>query len=727
MSALNSSSRALLCAATLASATVVHAQHLRGVNPFSNTALTLPQTGGLFNLDPVTGAIFGGQAITLAGFTVTGANGLAVDPSTNEVYAILKVATVSGRVLAKLDLASGVATQVGNLGDNFASLAFRGAQLYGVTGDGALTPETLYLIDKTSAAKTLATALGNGADGEVIAWNPADDMLYHWSGRDPVVFEKVLPVPPYTVTPIFSDSAGGEVSGAVWNPASSRFLAHNLNRFMQSWATDGTRSDAQAATTSEVRGLALLDRLQIGITGTGAGTVTSSLGMTPVINCAYAGGVASGDCDESYAAGTVATLVATPAAGGSVFAGWSGDADCADGVVTLSVDVSCTATFTLPALSITDVTVAEGNAGTTNAVFTVTLSPASPLTVTVSASTSDLSALAGSDYTAVGPLTLTFTPMATSRTFAVPILGDLAVESDETFRVTLSSPANALIADGEGIGTITNDDGAPPSRVFVSVSGSDANVCSTQAAPCRNIAAAIGQVANDGEVIVLSSGEYETAPLVIAKGVKITSPTGTVAFVRQPITINAAGARVALRGLTLKGAGAGSAVTLAGADSLSIEETTFDSWNKGLDLANPAASNVAVTNAAFILNGTAISDGGAALTTVAIAESRFEGNTTGVAVSVGSFAIRGSHLGANTTGIVAIGGSIDVSRCEIWGNGTGVQTSVDGAAAIFRSHVFGNAVGLSAGSGSTLVSAGTNVIRGNATDTQGTIGATSEQ
>lgn len=70
--------------------------------------------------------------------------------------------------------------------------------------------------------------------------------------------------------------------------------------------------------------------------GNGTGTVTS----TPAgINC---GAVCSGD----YASGTVVTLTPTADAG-STFAGWSGDADCADGQVTLSAAKTCTATFNL--------------------------------------------------------------------------------------------------------------------------------------------------------------------------------------------------------------------------------------------------------------------------------------------------------------------------------------------------------------------------------------------
>ena len=75
--------------------------------------------------------------------------------------------------------------------------------------------------------------------------------------------------------------------------------------------------------------------------GSGNGTVTTS---PAGIDC-------GSDCQDSYSAGTVVNLIASPAAG-STFGGWSGDADCSDGVVTLNTNVSCTATFNAQALGL---------------------------------------------------------------------------------------------------------------------------------------------------------------------------------------------------------------------------------------------------------------------------------------------------------------------------------------------------------------------------------------
>jgi glucose/arabinose dehydrogenase len=114
-----------------------------------------------------------------------------------------------------------------------------------------------------------------------------------------------------------------------------------------------------------------------------------------------------------------------------------------------------------PTISINDVSVSEGNAGTTNAAFTVTLSAASSQTTTVNYATADGTATtADSDYVNAGG-TLTFTPGQTSQPVSVTINGDTAFEPNQAFNVNLSGATNATIADNQGVGTITNDDTQP--------------------------------------------------------------------------------------------------------------------------------------------------------------------------------------------------------------------------------------------------------------------------
>jgi hypothetical protein len=112
----------------------------------------------------------------------------------------------------------------------------------------------------------------------------------------------------------------------------------------------------------------------------------------------------------------------------------------------------------VPTLSINNVTLAEGNAGTTSFTFTVTLSAASGLPVTVDFATADGSAIAPGDYQSQTG-TLTFNPGQTTKTITVLVNGDTTTEGSEAFTVVLSNPVNATISGtGIGTGTITNDD-----------------------------------------------------------------------------------------------------------------------------------------------------------------------------------------------------------------------------------------------------------------------------
>jgi Calx-beta domain-containing protein len=114
----------------------------------------------------------------------------------------------------------------------------------------------------------------------------------------------------------------------------------------------------------------------------------------------------------------------------------------------------------LPTVSINDVTHAEGQSGTTNATFTLTLSAPLTTTASVRVNTANGTATAPGDYTAVSNLTVTFAAGETSKTVDVPIIDDTLIEGAETFTVNLSVPVNATIGDGQGTGTITDTDTA---------------------------------------------------------------------------------------------------------------------------------------------------------------------------------------------------------------------------------------------------------------------------
>ena len=108
-------------------------------------------------------------------------------------------------------------------------------------------------------------------------------------------------------------------------------------------------------------------------------------------------------------------------------------------------------------VSITDVSLLEGNSGTTDFVFDVTLSKANDEVITVDYTTADGTAIAGKDYTATNG-TLTFNAGEISKTVTVSVTGENRVEIDETFFINLSNVTNGDILDAQGEATITNDD-----------------------------------------------------------------------------------------------------------------------------------------------------------------------------------------------------------------------------------------------------------------------------
>jgi len=119
-----------------------------------------------------------------------------------------------------------------------------------------------------------------------------------------------------------------------------------------------------------------------------------------------------------------------------------------------------------PTLTINDVSKNEGNSTTTSFIFTVTLSAASGKTVSVNFATANGTATtADGDYVAKSG-TIFFSPGQTTATITVQVRGGRSKEPNEAFFVNLSGASNGTISDGQGLGTILNDDGGkgPKSR-----------------------------------------------------------------------------------------------------------------------------------------------------------------------------------------------------------------------------------------------------------------------
>ncbi len=198
-------------------------------------SVTSPNQGDdqLRTIDPTTAATLGSVTITLAGKTVLGGNGLAAHPTTGQLWAILKVDPGGKRVLVTINSATGVASQVGGDQPNFAALAFNAAgTLYAVTGDGGAPSETLFTINTMTGVPTQVCALGNGDDGEALAFNPIDGLLYHASGHTgngDVIFETITSTAtdPCTVANIDITNTAlvdEEAQALVWWTAQGQFL-----------------------------------------------------------------------------------------------------------------------------------------------------------------------------------------------------------------------------------------------------------------------------------------------------------------------------------------------------------------------------------------------------------------------------------------------------------------------------------------------------------------------
>jgi len=111
-------------------------------------------------------------------------------------------------------------------------------------------------------------------------------------------------------------------------------------------------------------------------------------------------------------------------------------------------------------ISVGDVVLVEGNDGSSNATFTVSLTTASSKPITIDFTTVDGTAIAGEDFVGVNG-TLEFAPGETNKTIEVAVLGDKIDEIDEAFTIHLANPSNADILNNNGTGIITNDD-LPP-------------------------------------------------------------------------------------------------------------------------------------------------------------------------------------------------------------------------------------------------------------------------
>lgn len=255
----------------------------------------------------------------------------------------------------------------------------------------------------------------------------------------------------------------------------------------------------------------------------------------------------------------------------------------------------------IPSIAIGDVMVSEGNAGTTNATFTATLTAATTTSVTVDYATANGTATAGTDF-ASGSGTLVFAPGVTSQNVTIAVAGDTTVELNEVFVVNLSNATNATIADAQGTGTILNDDSA----------------------------AVVPSIAIDG--VRTSEGDGGARGVTVMVSLSLgTSETVTVAYATRNGTAMATTDYVAASGTLVFAPGTTSrsiSITVLG-DSVVEPDETFT-----VRLSNPAGATIGDGQAMVtILND----DEPAAMPVLSVADARVqEGNrgTSEVALTV---------------------------------------------------------------------------------------------
>ena len=273
-----------------------------------------------------------------------------------------------------------------------------------------------------------------------------------------------------------------------------------------------------------------------GNAGTSNAVVTLSLSApstsSVTVNYATANGTATAGTDYTSVSGTATfgpntttTTIAVPILGDTTVEANETLAINLSGSVNASIaDAQGVLTITnddLPAIAIADVSIVEGNTGTTNAVLTLTLSGPSPDVVAVNFATADGTATAaGNDYTATSG-TATFNANTTSTTIAVAIVGDAGFEPNETLVVNLTSPVNATIADAQATVTITNDDGQP------SLSIADASVTEGAAATTSTAAFVVSLSQPSAQTITVS---FATANGTATAGSDFTTASGILTF-----------------------------------------------------------------------------------------------------------------------------------------------------------------------------------------------------
>ncbi|HEX8128781.1 MAG TPA: FG-GAP-like repeat-containing protein [Pyrinomonadaceae bacterium] len=440
-------------------------------NNFSNTLSVLLGTGtGSFNpkVDLATGTA--PVSVTTVDFNKDGNLDLAVaNRNSNTVSVLLGMGT--GSFNAKVDFATGtlptsVTTEdfnedgnldltVTNQGPSTVSVLLgtgagsfnmkvdfeTGISPFSVTTGDFNKDDNLDLAVANQASATVSVLLGNGAG----SFNPKVDFATGAAPRS-------------VVTGDFNKDSNSDLAVANQN---SNTVSVLINSCLPAPANNAPVAVAPspAPTTDEDT------PVQITLTGRDADDNNLTFIITDAPDHGTLDSIQTPDC--SAVGICTATVIYTPAANYNgtdsfKFKVNDGTADSAEATVNIIVNP-------VADLSVSDVSQAEGNAGQATFSFTVSLdSPAPAGGVTFDIATADGTATdADNDYEPRGVTGASIPAGQTTYMFDVLVNGDTVLEPNETFFVNIMNVTNATVADGQGTGTILNDDGAPAAGQIV--------------------------------------------------------------------------------------------------------------------------------------------------------------------------------------------------------------------------------------------------------------------
>jgi uncharacterized repeat protein (TIGR01451 family) len=219
--------------------------------------------------------------------------------------------------------------------------------------------------------------------------------------------------------------------------------------------------------------------------------------------------------------GVTVTVVTVPIAGGLTASQFSatrgeGDPNLANNSVTVQTLV------TVPSIAIADATIGEGDVGTNDVNFVLTLTPASTNTIRVNFSTANGTATGSGSAADYVPRsgTVIFLPGSTSQVVTVGIRGDRIFENDETLLLNLTAPVNAMIDDNQGVATIVNDDPLPMVSI-TDVTVTEGNTGAT------NAVFRVSLSGGSGLPVIVT---YEVAAGTATPGVDLTNRFGQITF-----------------------------------------------------------------------------------------------------------------------------------------------------------------------------------------------------